>query len=250
MSETNTINLLGILKEDLELFQKIINTFYQKLEAINVKSSILCSIVIENIEMKNINNCSIIILNKCITNNSISLNILLGAIIDNIKFIPENIKERLEKNLGVILNPNIDQSGKGFLKRCSVDANVSNKITIEKLIINGCEGESPLKFQFINSGNAQANCGMVELINALSKKTDNEENDENLIYQKFDFLLGKVLNLNLTDLMFFLIIFSVILFIILCLYLIFFKQNIKCYRDYIDLKKIEKRNQKNLNIIY
>lgn len=208
----SVVNLSGLLSEDLILYNKIMNAYYDRMNAISASASISCNIIFEKIELKNSNNCSVNIINKCFTNSYLSLNTLLETIIDNLEFISNNIRNRIEKNLGIVLDKNKDQRNKGFMKRCSVNADVSNSINIKKLTINGCNSKQPLVFNFYNTGDAKANCGVVELLNALSNKGENEEE---LLSNKFDFILNKVFNLTLKDYLYISFFFFIILLVIL-----------------------------------
>lgn len=209
---TSTVNLSGLLSEDLILYNKIMNAYYDRMNAISASASITCNIIFDNIELKNSNNCTVNIINKCFTNSYLSLNTLLETIIDNLEFISNDIRNRIEKNLGIVLDKGKDQRNKGFMKRCSVSADVSNSVNIKKLIINGCSSKQPLMFNFYNTGDAKANCGIVELLNALSNKVENEEE---LLSSKFDFILNKVFNLTLRDYLYISFLIFFILLVIL-----------------------------------
>jgi hypothetical protein len=209
----SVINLSGLLSEDLILYNKIMNAYYDRMNAISASASITCNIIFDNIELKNSNNCTVNIINKCFTNSYLSLNTLLETIIDNLEFISNDIRNRIEKNLGIVLDKTKDQRNKGFMKRCSVNADVSNSVNIKKLTVNGCNSKQPLMFNFYNTGDAKANCGIVELLNALSNKVENEQE---VLSSKFDFILNKVFNLTLKDYLF----ISLLLFLILLVILV------------------------------
>lgn len=209
---TSVVNLSGLLSEDLILYNKIMNAYYDRMNAISASGSISCNIIFDNIELKNSNNCTVNIFNKCFTNSYLSLNTLLETIIDNLEFISSDIRNRIEKNLGIVLDKGKDQRNKGFMKRCSVNADVSNSVNVKKLIVNGCNSKQPLLFNFYNTGDAKANCGIVELLNALSNKVENEEE---ILSNKFDFILNKVFNLRLKDYLYISLLLFIILLVIL-----------------------------------
>lgn len=234
---TETLKLSGLLGEDLILYNKIMNAYYDKMNSISATGSISCNITFNKIELKNSNNCTVNIVNKCFTNSYLSLNILLETIIDNLKFISNDIRNRIEKNLGIVLDNTIDQSNKGFIKRCKISSEVSNTVNINTLTINNCVSKLPLSFDFFNTGDAKANCGIVELLNALSNKLENEKED---LIDKFDFILNKVFNLRLKDylyisgILFFILIIILIITSLITKYPILFK-----YKTRID--NIEKK---------
>lgn len=230
----------GVFGDDLILYNKIMNAFYDKMNSIDLLSSISCNVEINKIVLKNSRNCSINIINKCFTNSNLSLNILLEAIIENSDFLSVETKKRLEKNLGIVLDKKIDQRNSGFMKRCNVSAEVTNNIIVGTLNIDNCNSDIPLNFEFYNTGDAKANCGMVEVLNSLGKK---EVNEDELLTDRYDFILNKVFFLNLKDYFYILI----ILFFILCI-IIFIKKNylkdIGLYKFKTNLKKFKKTEKK------
>lgn len=205
------LKVQGLIGNDLVLYNKIMEAFYIRMSEIDIKSSIFCSIMFGSITMKNSNNCNISIINKCFSNSSLVLNIFLQVLVENSHNIPDNIKKRLEKNLGILLDKDLDQTNKGFMKKCNISAEVSDIINIKKLQIEECQSQIPLEFIFFNTGDAKANCGMIELLQALSNKTEDEENDKDTLYKNFDYFLLKTCNLTLYDC----IVISILFFCIL-----------------------------------
>lgn len=210
---SNVLDLGGLFADDLALYNKIISAYYVKLSSISASALVSCNITINDVELKNSNNCSINIVNKCYSNSFLTLNTLLETIIENLEFISDDIRNRIEKNLGIVLDTSINQSDKGFIKRCNAYASVSNSINIKKLSINNCNSGQPLVFDFYNTGDAKVNCGIVELVNALSNKDKSTEEGD--IGNKYDFILNKVFGLNLEDYIYLVLISFLILLIIL-----------------------------------
>lgn len=230
------VDLTGILSEDIILYNRILDAYYVKMNEISVAALISCNIKIDNIELKNSNNCIINVVNRCFTNSYLSLNILLETIIESLEFISDDIRNRIEKNLGIILKPGLDQSGSPFMQRCNISSEVSNTIKVQRLVIQNCIGQQPLNFDFYNTGDAKANCGIVELLQALSDK--GEEEQENLS-AKFDFILNKVFNLNLSDYLYIVCLTIFVLVVILIVTSIVVYKKI-VFRFNTNLKKIEK----------
>lgn len=210
----SVIDLTGLIAEDVTLYNKILDAYYTKMYEVSASSLIHCNIKINNIELKNSNNCNISVNNKCFSNSFLSLNILIETIIESLEFISDNIRNRIEKNLGIILEPGADQSDSALMKRCNIESQVSNSIKVGTLVIKNCFGQQPLSFEFYNTGDAKANCGIVELIKSLSTKIDEEETD-NTLAAKFDFVLNKVFSLKLLDFFYILCLIVFLLVIIL-----------------------------------
>lgn len=113
------------------------------------------------------------------------------------------------RHLGIVLDEDVDNTNKGFLKRCDAIATLNNNIHVGNLTIQNCVSNStkPLNFSFYNSGDAKVNCGIVEIANALAKKSTNE-NEVKKYY------LNRVLTLNQMDYIY-LIFMSVIVVLII-----------------------------------
>ncbi|QKE44598.1 putative S-S bond formation pathway protein substrate [Yalta virus] len=205
----SVLDLSGILYDDIILYNKILDAYYVKMNEVTVSSLISCNIRIQDITLKNSNNCIINIVNRCFTNSFISLNVLIETIIESLEFISDDIRNRIEKKLGIVLKLGEDQSKSHLMQRCNISSEVTNSINVQRLVIQNCNSQKPLNFDFYNTGDAKANCGIVELLQALSDKDGEKEENLN---NKFDFILNKVFNLNLTD---YLYIIGLIIFVLI-----------------------------------
>lgn len=220
----DTINLEGLFGDNLILYNRIINDFYSRILKINTTSSISCNVLFDKIELRNSFNCNINIINKCISNNSNSLNIFLKTLIDNKKFMSDEIRKKIEKNLDINLDIDADQQvNSGFMKRCNISSTVSNIIVIKNLIIQNCTGILNSSFLFYNTGDVNSNCGINELTNAISTK-DKQTKQIDLIYY-----LNKVLFLNLSDIFILIFFITIVLLAVLLIKTLFFSKNIKYF---------------------
>lgn len=211
MSNNLTINLEGLLGNDLIFYNRIMTDFYSRILKINTTTDINCNINIDKITLRNSNGCNIEVINKCFVNMKNSLNILLKTLVDNKKYMTENIKKKIEKGLNINLDINIDNQP-DLLKQCNLSASVSNDIIVKELFINNCIGTS--KFLFYNTGDANTNCGMVEIINAISNKKDQIESKE------YEYYLNRFLFFNINDLLTIICIIFIIIVIILIINII------------------------------
>lgn len=220
----DTINLEGLFGDNLILYNRIINDFYSRILKINTTSSINCNVLFDKIELKDSFNCNINVINKCISNNSNSLNIFLKTLIDNKKFMSDDIVKKIEKNLGINLDISADQQvNSGFMKRCNISSNVSNIIVIKNLIIKNCTGIVNSTFLFYNTGDVNSNCGINELINAISNKDkQTKKNDLN-------YYLNKVLFFNIKDIFILIFFITIILLVVLLINTLFFSKTIKYF---------------------
>jgi hypothetical protein len=193
---TDKLDLRGVFGGDIILYNRILEDYYNEMLKTTFTSSIYCGVRINHTSMKESKFCDITITNKCFTNSTLALNTLLKVIIRNAVFFSKTIQDRLEKNLGIVLDPNIEQDNTGFMQRCNISASVTNTIEINQLEIENCQGTSslPVKFSFYNTGDAKANCGIIELINAFGKKSDNESDEDLYVYY-----LNRVFGMNLSD---------------------------------------------------
>lgn len=217
----SVVELSGLISDDYILYNRIVNMFYQKMDSMSLTGAINCNVSIDSMVLENTNNCRINILNKCLLNSNISLKIFLNTLIENLEFIPENTQKKIEKYMGVVLNSSVDQNNIGFMKRCNLYTNVSNSIRVKNLIIRNCYSKIPLNFDFYNTGDASANCGIIELLNAISKDDVDEEEKR--------YELESIFGLNLNDWFN----FFIILCILTCVILI-----ISSVTTYIPIKKI------------
>lgn len=213
----NNINLEGLLGNDLIFYNRIMNDFYNRILQINTSTSVNCNINIDKMYLKNSNNCNIEIVNKCFSNIRNSLNILLKTLVDNKQYMSDDLRSRIEKGLQIDLDINIDKQP-NLLKNCNLVASIENNIIIKELIIENCSSINNSKFLFYNTGDANTNCGMVEIINAISKKKDQKEQKE------YEYYLNKFLFLNLFDILTLII----IMFITICIIILI---NIFVYRN-------------------
>lgn len=225
--KNNKINLEGLIGSDLEFYNRIMNDFYSRILKINTSTNVNCSIIIDNISLKNSNNCNIELINKCFSNVKNSLNILLKTLIDNKKYMSKDIKERLEKNLQIDLDKNIEDQP-NLLQNCNVSASVSDIIYIQELIIENCTGLNNSKFLFYNTGDANTNCGIVEIINAISKKQDQTT------VKQYEYYLNKFLFLNIYDILIIVFIVFLIILTLLIMNIIFnnSKIHVNSYKYY------------------
>jgi hypothetical protein len=219
----NEINLEGLIGSDLDFYNRIMTDFYSRIMKLNTATSVNCDIEIDKISLKNSNNCTIEIINKCFSNSKNSLNILLKTLVDNKLFMTKKIKEKIEKGLQIDLDKNIENQP-NLLQNCNVSANTSNIITINELFIKNCTGNNNSKFLFYNTGDANTNCGIVEVINALSTKQE-----PSFEQKEYEYFLNKVFGFNLNDLL--TILFITFIFLIAKIILdIFFNYDSKIHQ--------------------
>lgn len=220
----DTINLEGLFGDNLILYNRIINDFYSRILKLNTSSSINCNVVFDKIELRDSFNCNINIINKCISNNSNSLNIFLSTLIDNKKFMSEELKKKIEKNLGINLDIDSNQqANSGFMKRCNISSNVSDIIVIKNLIIQNCTSIVNSTFLFYNTGDVNSNCGINELINAISTKDKQTKKND------FNYYLNKVLFLSFNDIFILIFFITIILIVVLLINILFYSTNISCF---------------------
>lgn len=229
MSFQNNMTLQALIKEDNIIYNNIMNRFYQKLLEINSKTKSVCNIIIDNIKIENSRNCNLLLLNKCISNNQNSLNLLLESLIEATELLPFHIKYRLEQNLDIVLSKDVEQSDRGFMKKCNISAESVNLIKINNLYIGECFSDKPLDFLFYNTGDVNVNCGSVEILNALSKKTEQQDDEDKKVY-----FLHKVFGLTIEDNLFIIFLFvfifisaMIVTFSFLYKYLIIYKYSFK-----------------------
>lgn len=212
----NNINLEGLLGNDLNFYNRIMNDFYNRILKINTSTSVNCNINIDKVYLKNSNNCNIEIINKCFSNVRNSLNILLKTLVDNKQYMTEDLKNRIEKGLQIDLDISIDNQP-NLLKNCNLSASVENNIIIKELVIENCLNTNNSKFLFYNTGDANTNCGMVEIINAISKNKDQKEKKE------YEYYLNKFLFLNIFDILTLIIIMFITVCIIILINIFIYK---------------------------
>lgn len=217
ISNINNINLEGLFGNDLIFYNRIMTDFYNRILKINTSTNVNCNINIDKIYLKNSNNCNIEVVNKCFSNVKNSLNILLKTLVDNKQYMSEDLRKRIEKGLQIDLDVTIDKQP-NLLKNCNLTASVENNIIIKELIIENCLSTNNSKFLFYNTGDANTNCGMVEIINAISKNKEQKE------VKEYEYYLNKFLFLNIFDILTLIL----LMFIIVCIIILI---NIFTYKN-------------------
>lgn len=203
------INLRGLLGRDLILYNKLINNYYNRLADLNVTTNVYCDISINRIQLKNVKNCSVSIINKCHSSSTTSINVLLTALIDLKDEIDPSMRKRMEEKLGIDFNKSASELEEAdFIQRCKVSSSINNTIRIEELIVDDCVSTLPLEILFYNTGSAESNCGMVEIMNSISNN-ESEEIENNIRYQ-----LIKLLSFTNLDLITIVCLLITILFIV------------------------------------
>lgn len=192
----SNVDLRGVFGGDIILYNRILEDYYDEMLKSSFASSIYCGVRINSISMKGSRYCNIDIVNKCFTNSDLALNTLLKVIIRNASLFSDTLQDRLEKNLGIVFDPDLIQDNIGFIHRCKVSASVTDNIEVNRLEVDNCQGTSslPIEFSFYNTGDAKANCGIVELLNAFGNKRYNEKEEDVYVYY-----LNRVFGLNLRD---------------------------------------------------
>lgn len=193
----------------LSIFDNIYNNFLNKLSRYQSSVTSNCSIKIENIKSSIVNNCNIFIINKCVANSESTFAILNQCIAEELLLLNETTRKNIERELNITAEEINNNIKKGYIEECYASAEVDANINIKELIINNCYSLNnvPVKFVFLNSGSASANCGIFKLNNALSNINETSDN----IYK--DRQLKFFLNLSYNDYFYILIIFFGIFFI-------------------------------------
>lgn len=228
------INLKGLINEDLYLYERIMNSYYNKISKITTISRINCDIKVNSIILNNTKNCIINLKNKCFSNVSNSLNLLIETIIENEKHMSLPMKIKLEKYLGISFDQVNNNESSDIYQRCNAFAGVTNLISVRELEIDNCNSFKPLEFNFYNTGDASANCGIIDLSNALGSNLVEEEDN---VRKKFNLFLNKVLNFNLYDLFVLILIIFIIFSLLTILYTIF-----KRTKNIIYIYRFKKKN--------
>jgi len=198
-----SIDLFGIEKENLILYEKVMKDYFFKLGELSNNSNITCQVFISNLKVLSSKNCNVSILNDCKSNSSNSLNLLIRSIYENKNLMSDKLLKKIEKNLGVELTEaNITNTENVIYRKCDVSAEVNNRIEIDELVIKNCIFDEPMNFFFYNTGSVQANCGITEFISSITKEpsvSQKEKESENLEIQSiFDLSLSNILTILLT----------------------------------------------------
>ncbi|CCU55542.1 S-S bond formation pathway protein substrate (Cop-F9L) [Adoxophyes honmai entomopoxvirus 'L'] len=156
----------------ITIFNDVYTRFVDKLNRIGSTTSINCNIDIGKISTSNINNCNIILSNKCVSNEITSFSLLLQSLGEVMLLLPEDRKNQLENLLGISTEDIVNESDTGFIQQCRAQAIVDNSINIGKIEINNCYSRNPVDFLFLNSGSAESNCGIKFISDTLLKLND------------------------------------------------------------------------------
>lgn len=216
-----SIDLFGLIGNDYIFYNQLMSRYYNKISQIQTQTNLSCNIIFNSIILKKSSNCFIRIENKCHSNQEVGLNLLLNTLYEMTPYMSKELRKKFEEKLEIdFLQPIETSSTKGFMKRCNAVSNVSNLIQIDKLNIQNCSSDLPLQFTFYNTGDARSNCGIVEILHAMSTgKIEEEETD----IKKQNHVLDKVFGMKFEDLLIVCVIVSLCFIIIFLIYVFFLK---------------------------
>ncbi|CCU55847.1 S-S bond formation pathway protein substrate (Cop-F9L) [Choristoneura biennis entomopoxvirus] len=163
MNNRNNINI------GRTIFNDIYTRFIDKLNRISNTTNINCNIDINEIRTRNINNCNIVLSNKCVSNEITSFTLLLQSLGEVMLLLPEDRRTQIENILGLKTEDIINENDIGFIHDCTTNAIVDNNINIATIEINNCYSRFPTDFLFLNAGSADSNCGIKYISDALLK---------------------------------------------------------------------------------
>ncbi|AAG02949.1 hypothetical protein AMV243 [Betaentomopoxvirus amoorei] len=219
------------------IFNDVYTRFIDKLNRISSTTNINCNININEIRTSNINNCNIVLSNKCVSNEITSFTLLLQSLGETMLLLPEDRRTQIENILGISTDDIINENDTGFINNCRASAVVDNSINIGTIEINDCYSNFPTDFLFLNAGSADANCGIKYISDALLK-LDN---------RKPELSLQLLFNIKMID-------YIIILITILSIYILFIFMSFLIPRNkksiYYSRNTILNKNDKILENIY
>lgn len=223
-------------KISLLLFDRITNIFYKKLSTIDINSKINCSIEFKNANLHLSNNCNVNVINKCISNESISFRLLLESIQEALPMMSEKDRRIIHERLGINENTDIgkaiddknDNPGvvPTIVEKCNAYAGVDNRIYINDIEILSCEASVPMYFKFINTGSATANCGLSELSKTLVELNNSKEKEKE---KKITRLFGIKIDDYIYRLFPLILVFVILYILTICILYLFKRYTVICY---------------------
>lgn len=221
------INISNLASDNVILYNKIMQEYFNKMNSLTTFSSTKCSITIDRIVLTNSNNCKVNVENKCFTENSTSAIVLMEILIENKNLMDDDTIKKLEKSLNIDFSASAEnQKETNFAQKCNASASVTENIRVKNLVVDNCNATTETTFTFYNTGDSKANCSISNFLIALTNDTDD---DETTLYKKYNFMLDRVLTLNLKDL---LIIIILILIIFISTFITFFFKEKKIVYQY------------------
>lgn len=231
-NNNSNVNNIG-----MTIFNDVYTRFIDKLNRISSTTNINCSIDINEITTSNINNCNIVLSNKCVSNEITSFTLLLQSLGEVMLLLPEERRTQIENILGLTTNDILNENDTGFIHNCKVSASIDNSINIGTIEINNCYSRAPVDFLFANTGSADANCGIKYISDALM----------NLDERKPELSLQLLFNIKMFD-------YIIILIVIILIYILYIFLSFLLPRNtktiYYSRNTILNKNDKILDNIY
>ncbi|AUI80593.1 S-s bond formation pathway protein [White-tailed deer poxvirus] len=177
------------------LYNLFVDRYLQNLSLYSVPVNTTCGIHVGEIRGV-FNRCKLRIINRCLNNPKLSFVILVKTFKDIVNTLPQKEREELADEIGIDLK-NDDVSYVSELeRRCNASADVNNIINVETFDVGNCSApeDKYILLQIINSGTAEANCGLNAVMNALNKRYVPDPTIYNsLPFSKPWFIIGSVI---------------------------------------------------------
>ncbi|AEN03613.1 substrate for poxvirus S-S bond formation pathway [Yokapox virus] len=180
-------------KEFKTLYNLFIDKYLQKLSQHSIPTNVSCVIHIGEI-LGNFKNCALRITNKCMKNSKLSFTLMIESFIEIASLLPEKDRKAIAEEIGIDL-----EDPPHFISRleknCNATSDVSNIVDIQKFNIGECKAPPGhhINLQIVNTGSAEANCGLQTIVRSLNKIHVPNIIDNKLPFYKPWFIAGAVI---------------------------------------------------------
>ncbi|AST09238.1 substrate for poxvirus S-S bond formation pathway [Murmansk poxvirus] len=180
-------------KEFKTLYNLFIDRYLQKLAQHSIPTNISCAIHIGEIIGK-FKNCALRITNKCMSNSKLSFTLMIESFIEVVALLPEKDRKAIAEEIGIDLNDPPNAVSR-LERNCNASADVSNIVDIQEFNVGECQAPpgQHILLQIINTGSAEANCGLQTIIKSLNKVYVPNTIDNRLPFYKPWFIAGVVI---------------------------------------------------------
>uniref|UniRef100_A0AAU7E0I7 S-S bond formation pathway protein n=1 Tax=Rousettus bat poxvirus TaxID=3141933 RepID=A0AAU7E0I7_9POXV len=148
------------------LYDVFVEKYLRKVSLYAATASVTCGVHIGTI-VGTLKNCKVSVLNRCTSDDTLSLRLLLDSLTETLALLPPGERARVAKELGV--DPDTPHGPSPLERRCRDVAALAQNIDVQTLNLGTCVAPpgARINLQFINTGSAAANCGMEAAVHAL-----------------------------------------------------------------------------------
>ncbi|CCD83193.1 envelope protein pox-lipid membrane protein [Squirrelpox virus] len=156
------------------LYDIFVSKYLQRIAEHAAPTQTACAVHIGEIR-GTMRGCELRVVNRCMNNARLSFSLMRDAFEETVAMLPESERRAVAAEVG--FDPGAPRDQPSVLERnCSASAAVNDIVDIQKLDIGECFAPPGrhILVQIVNSGSAEANCGLESVARSLNKRATKE----------------------------------------------------------------------------